>query len=148
MKLKLDENGHVAVSDGKPVYVHDDGKEILFDAPATMQKISGLNAEVKQHREAKGTAEAKLKAFDGIEDAAAALKAGERVSDGLPIYLSTTLPSFLGTAFSARQAQTQTLSCAHSIVSDGYNFDIVHVLYRVCLRRIALHSRLNKVCCR
>ena len=74
MKLKLDENGHVAVSDGKPV--HDDGKEILFDAPAAMQKISGLNAEVKQHREAKGTAEAKLKAFDGIEDAAAALKAG------------------------------------------------------------------------
>ena len=76
MKLKLDENGHVAVSDGKPVYVHDDGKEILFDAPAAMQKISGLNAEAKQHREAKGTAEAKLKAFDSIEDAAAALKAG------------------------------------------------------------------------
>ena len=80
MKLKLDENGHVAVSDGKPVYVHDDGKEIPFDAPAAMQKISGLNAEAKQYREAKGTqhreakeaAEAKLKAFDGIEDAAAA----------------------------------------------------------------------------
>lgn len=76
MKLKLDENSHVAVSDGKPVYVHDDGKEIPFDAPAAMQKISGLNAEAKQHCEAKGTAEAKLKAFDGIEDAAAALKAG------------------------------------------------------------------------
>ena len=42
MKLKLDENGHVVVSDGKPVYVHDDGKEIPFDAPAAMQKISGL----------------------------------------------------------------------------------------------------------
>ena len=41
-----------------------------------MQKISGLNAEAKQYREAKGTAEAKLKAFDGIEGAAAALKAG------------------------------------------------------------------------
>ena len=47
MKLKLDENGHVVVSDGKPVYVHDDGKEIPFDAPAAMQKISGLNAEAK-----------------------------------------------------------------------------------------------------
>ena len=76
MKLKLDENGHVAVSDGKRVYVHDDGKEIPFDAPAAMQKISGLNAEAKQYREAKGMAEAKLKAFDGIEGAAAALKAG------------------------------------------------------------------------
>ena len=39
MKLKLDENGHVVVSDGKPVYVHEDGKEIPFDAPAAMQKI-------------------------------------------------------------------------------------------------------------
>lgn len=41
-----------------------------------MQKIGGLNAEAKQHREAKEEAEAKLKAFDGIEGAAAALKAG------------------------------------------------------------------------
>ena len=76
MKLKLDENGHVVVSDGKPVYVHDYGKKIPFDAPAAMQKISGLNAEAKQYREAKEAAEAKLKAFDVIEDAAAALKAG------------------------------------------------------------------------
>ena len=81
MKLKLDENGHVVVSDGKPVYVHDDGKEIPFDAPAAMQKISGLNAEAKQHREAKEAAEAKLKAFDGIEDASAALKALETVKN-------------------------------------------------------------------
>ena len=39
------------------------------------RKFSGLNAEAKQHREAKEAAEAKLKAFDVIEDAAA-LKAG------------------------------------------------------------------------
>ncbi len=76
MKLKLDENGHVVVSDGKPVYVHDDGKEIPFDAPAAMQKISGLNAEAKQYREAQGTAEAQQKAFDAMAGAAAALKAG------------------------------------------------------------------------
>jgi uncharacterized protein with von Willebrand factor type A (vWA) domain len=31
MKLKLDEAGHVVVSDGKPVYLADDGKEIVFD---------------------------------------------------------------------------------------------------------------------
>ena len=76
MTLKWEEHGHVVVSDGKPVYVHDDGKKIPFDAPAAMQKISGLNAEAKQYREAKEAAEAKLKAFDVIEDAAAALKAG------------------------------------------------------------------------
>ncbi|MDE3932360.1 tape measure protein, partial [Glaesserella parasuis] len=58
MKLKLDENGNVVVVDGKPVYIHDDGKEIPFDAPQAMQKISSLNAENKQHREAKEKAEA------------------------------------------------------------------------------------------
>ncbi|MDY4280856.1 MAG: DUF6651 domain-containing protein [[Pasteurella] mairii] len=68
MKLKLDENGNVVVIDGKPVYIHDDGKEIPFDAQQAMQKISMLNAENKQHREAKEKAEAELKKFDGIED--------------------------------------------------------------------------------
>lgn len=75
MKLKLDEQGHVVVQDGKPVYVHEDGKEVPFDAPAAMNKISSLNAEAKQHREAKDEAQAKLKAFDGIDDAEAAKKA-------------------------------------------------------------------------
>lgn len=77
MKLKLDENGNVVVQEGKPVYVHDDGKELPFDASAAMQKIGTLNAEAKQHREAKEAAESKLKAFDGIDDVALAKKAVE-----------------------------------------------------------------------
>ena len=36
MKLKLDANGHVVVENGMPVYVHDDGKEIPFDASAAL----------------------------------------------------------------------------------------------------------------
>ncbi len=75
MKLKLDDKGAVVVQDGKPVYVHDDGKEVAFDAPATVAKITQLNGEAKGHREAKEAAEAKLKAFDGIEDPAKALEA-------------------------------------------------------------------------
>lgn len=75
MKLKLDEHGHVVLVDGKPVYVHDDGKEIPFDAAGAMQKISQLNGEAKTHREAREAAEGKLKGFEGIEDPAAALKA-------------------------------------------------------------------------
>lgn len=66
MKLKLDENGHVVVVDGKPVYVHDDGKEIPFDAPQATQKIAQLNAEARDNRVAKEQAEAKLKTFEGI----------------------------------------------------------------------------------
>ncbi|MDP0384348.1 tape measure protein [Glaesserella parasuis] len=81
MKLKLDENGNVVVVDGKPVYIHDDGKEIPFDAPQAMQKISSLNAENKQHREAKEKAEAELKKFDGIEDVAKAKEALKTVEN-------------------------------------------------------------------
>lgn len=67
MKLKLDENGNVVVQDGKPVYIHDDGKEIAFDALQATKKIAELNSEAKQHREAKEAVEAKLKAFDGVD---------------------------------------------------------------------------------
>ena len=81
MKLKLDENGNVVVQDGKPVYVYDDGKEVAYDVPAAVAKIGSLNAEAKQHREAKEAAEAKLKAFDGIENAEAAKKALETVKN-------------------------------------------------------------------
>jgi hypothetical protein len=33
MKLKLDDPGHVAVSEGKPVYVHDNSKEVVLTRP-------------------------------------------------------------------------------------------------------------------
>lgn len=71
MKLKLDEQGHVVVQDGKPVYVHDDGKEIAFDAPATVAKISQLNGEARGHRERAEAAEKKLKEYDGLDPAEA-----------------------------------------------------------------------------
>lgn len=81
MKLKLNEQGFAVVQDGKPVYVHDDGKEVAFDAPSAIAKISSLNAEAKGHREAKEAAEAKLKSFEGIDDADAARKALETVKN-------------------------------------------------------------------
>lgn len=81
MKLKLDENGHVVVQDGRPVYVHEDGKEVVFDAPQTIATISRLNGEAKAHREAKEKAESTLKAFEGIEDPVAAKKALETLKN-------------------------------------------------------------------
>lgn len=81
MKLKLDDAGHVVVADGKPVYVFEDGKEVPFDAAGTAATISRLNAEAKGHREGKERAEIALKAFEGIDDAAAARKALEIVSN-------------------------------------------------------------------
>lgn len=87
MKLKLDENGHAVLVDGKPVYVHDDGKEIPFDAARTVETISRLNGEAKGHREAKEAAESKLteaqgvlKGFEGL-DPEAAKKALQQLKD-------------------------------------------------------------------
>lgn len=81
MKLKLDDQGHVVLQDGKPVYVHDDGKEVAFDAASTVATIARLNAEAKSHRERAEAAEKTAKAFEGIEDAAAARKALELVAN-------------------------------------------------------------------
>jgi hypothetical protein len=79
MKLKIVEVAGVKYSvlddKGFPVYVHDDGKEIGFDAPAAMKKIGELNSEAKDHRLAAKEANDKLKQFEGIEDPAAAKKA-------------------------------------------------------------------------
>jgi len=84
MKLKLTEidgKTYAEVTDGKPVYVHDDGSEKPFDAAHTVQTITRLNGEAMSHRTYKEEAEAKLKAFDGIEDPAGALKAIETVKN-------------------------------------------------------------------
>lgn len=82
MKLKtvtIDGKTFAEVQDGRPLYVHDDGKEVAFDAPGTVATISRLNGEAKGHREAKEAVEAKLKAFEGVEDGEAARKALETV---------------------------------------------------------------------
>lgn len=81
MRLKLDENGNAVVVDGKPVYIHDDGKEIAFDAAQATAKIAELNNECKTHRLAKEKAEADLKKFEAISDPDKAIKALEIVKN-------------------------------------------------------------------
>lgn len=84
MKLKLvtvEGKTYAEVQDGKPVFVHDDGKEVAFDAVGTVATITRLNGEAKTHREAKEAAEIKLKSFEGIEDGEAAKAALETVKN-------------------------------------------------------------------
>lgn len=80
MKLKLDDAGHVVVKDGHPVYVHEDGKEIPFDAPTTVKTISRLNGEARSHRERFEAAEERFKPYEAITDVKAALEALDTVS--------------------------------------------------------------------
>lgn len=81
MPWKLDDAGKIVVQDNKPVFTDESGKDIAVDYPHTLATISRLNGEAKGHREAKETAEEKLKAFEGIEDPGAALKALETVKN-------------------------------------------------------------------
>lgn len=84
MKLKtieVDGKQYAEIQDGKPVYVEDDGKEVAFDAVGTRATITRLNAEAKSHRERAEAAEKTAKAFEGIEDAAAARNALELVAN-------------------------------------------------------------------
>ena len=81
MKLKLDAEGHAVLSDGKPVYIHDDGKEVAFDAPSTVSTIARINGEARANRERYEAAEAKLKPFEGLTDPEAARKALEIVAN-------------------------------------------------------------------
>jgi len=67
MKLKLDDGGHAVITDGKPVYVYADGKEVAFDAHAATVTIAKQNTEAKGHREAREAAEAKLTGLDGLD---------------------------------------------------------------------------------
>jgi hypothetical protein len=79
MKLKLNEAGHVVVSDGKPVYIDDTGKEVAFDAAATVATITRITEESKGYKSRAQAAETSLKAFEGITDPAAARKALDTV---------------------------------------------------------------------
>ena len=83
MKLKtvtVEGKTYAEVEDGKPVYIHDDGKEVPFDAVTTVSRISTLNREAQSHREAKEAAEASLKTFEGL-DPEKARKAVETVAN-------------------------------------------------------------------
>lgn len=74
MKLKtvtVEGKTYAELSDGKPVYVNDNGQEVAFDAVQTAGTITRLNGEAKSHRERAEAAEAKLTAFKDIDPVAA-----------------------------------------------------------------------------
>lgn len=81
MKLKLDDQGHVVLTDGKPTYIHDDGREIAFDGAQAFGKIGQLTGENTAYKRRFEEAETKLKSFDGISDPAAAIAALETVKN-------------------------------------------------------------------
>lgn len=83
MQLKtvtVDGKTYAEVQDGKPVYVQD-GKEVAFDAAATVSTINRITEESKGFKTRAQTAEDKLKSFDGIADPKAAKEAMAKVAN-------------------------------------------------------------------
>ena len=70
MKLKLDEDGHAVLEDGKPVYETDDGAK-AFDVPKLMSDVSALNQESAERRVRIGELETQAKKFKGLDAKAA-----------------------------------------------------------------------------
>lgn len=71
MKLKTVEVGgktYAEVStEGRPIFIDDDGKETGIDVPLAMETLAKRNGEVQGYRRDKEAAETKLKAFDGLD---------------------------------------------------------------------------------
>ena len=63
LKLKVDDEGHAVVQDGKPVYIYEDGREAPFDAAAAMQKINELNQENADRRHQNKELEEQMKVY-------------------------------------------------------------------------------------
>ncbi len=84
-KIKVDDDGHVVLQEGKPVYTDPDGKEITLDPPNMYGKIIELGKEAKTHRERADAHELVVKLFDGVDDVPAwhveATKALQTVKD-------------------------------------------------------------------
>ena len=80
MKLKLDESGGVVLSDGKPVYEDENGKERVLDAPAMRASLDRLQGELNKQNETIEQLTAKAKSVEGL-DIDAARKALETVGN-------------------------------------------------------------------
>jgi hypothetical protein len=78
MKLKLDGSGNAVLQDGKPVYVHDDGKEVAFDAPAAVGKIKELADDRDNWRKEAGKSKDALQQWEPLGDPKAAREMIER----------------------------------------------------------------------
>jgi hypothetical protein len=71
MELVLDENGHVVLKDGLPVYKYEDGSESPFNAKKTLdnlnKKNAGLEEEKNRHFTKLKATEKSLEGYQGMD---------------------------------------------------------------------------------
>lgn len=74
MAWKMDGDS-IALDNGNPVWIYDDGKESPLDGAHVTSKITSLTGEAAQRRKELREAQDRMKAFEGIDDAEAARQA-------------------------------------------------------------------------
>jgi hypothetical protein len=85
LKLKFDPEGKVVVKEVNgekmPVYIHDDGKEVEFDAANTVATIARLSADERGYRKKASELSDIMKTYEGLDATKAreALKAVENI---------------------------------------------------------------------
>jgi len=116
MKLKLDENGHVVVEDGKPVYIHTDGSEAPFDAEEAIKKVNLLGEEKTRHWTKAKNLESELEKYKPIEDIEAAIKALDVVAN-----LDAKQLIDAGEVEKLKKTMTETLESEKSKLQELFN---------------------------
>lgn len=81
MKLKLDDQGKPVFDGNNPVFTDAEGKDSAIDVAGILSSVRARNAEAKQNRERYEAAEAKLKAYEGLDDPEAARKALQTIQN-------------------------------------------------------------------
>lgn len=81
LKLKIDNDGHAVLKDGKPIYLKDDGAEIEFDADHAFKKIGQLTGEATDYRKKMEAATERAELFKDIENPEDARKALQTVKN-------------------------------------------------------------------
>lgn len=115
---KLDDDGHIELRDGNPVFLNGGGQEMTVQGDT----ITRLNGEAKTHREAKEAALTSLQLFDGL-DADVARKAIDTVGkiDAKTLIDSGKVDELREQITSQFQTQLAEKDTAYGNLNDKYN---------------------------
>jgi len=123
---KLDADGHIELRDGNPVFFNGAGQEMTV----AQDTISKLNNEAKTHREAKESALASLKAFEGL-DADVARKALKTVEglDAKTLMESGKVDELKAQITTQFQEQLKEKDTAFNLLNDKFNSTQINAVF-------------------
>lgn len=86
MKLKVDDSGNAVLENGNPVYIDDDGKDLVMDVPGLYSKVRTLNGESAARRQKIEELTARYAPVKDIEDLSSFLTKANEAFETLKAY--------------------------------------------------------------